>query len=137
MFREAFQRRRCLIPADGFFEWKGSKPPKQPYYIRMRDGHMFGLGGLWERWQPDPDAEPIETCTIITTQPNAITEPLHNRMPLIIAPSDYERWLDPATPSAEVAAVLRPYPAEEMDALPVSAKVNNTRNDGPQLIEPA
>jgi len=137
MFRDAFQRRRCLIPADGFFEWQGSKAPKQPYYIRMRAGQPFGLAGLWERWRPEPDAEPVDTCTIITTTPNAVTARLHNRMPLIIAPADYERWLDPATPAAQVAALLQPYPADSMEAIPVSAQVNNTRNDGPQLIEPA
>jgi putative SOS response-associated peptidase YedK len=137
MCREAFQRRRCLIPADGFFEWKGSKAPKQPYYIRLRDGQPFGLAGLWERWRPEPDAEPIDTCTIITVQPNAITALLHNRMPLIIAAADYGRWLDPATPAAHVATLLRPYPADDMDAIAVSAAVNSTRNDGPELIEPA
>jgi putative SOS response-associated peptidase YedK len=136
MFREAFRRRRCLIPADGFYEWQGSKAPRQPYLIHMRDDHVFGFGGLWERWRPEPDAEPIDTCTIITVQPNAVAAPIHNRMPLIIAPGDYARWLDPATPAADVADLLRPYPADDMDAIAVSAQVNNVRNDGPELIEP-
>jgi putative SOS response-associated peptidase YedK len=137
MFRQAIERRRCLIPADGFYEWKGAKAPKQPFFIHLKDDGLFALGGLWERWRPEPDAEPIDTFTIITVQPNAVTSPIHNRMPLIIAPADYGRWLDPTTPRPRVAALLRPYPADGMDALPVSAEVNNTRNDGPQLIKPA
>lgn len=135
MFRQAYERRRCLVAADGFYEWqKIDAKRKQPMYIRLRDGGLFGLAGLWERWKPDPEADPVETCTILTTEPNALMASIHTRMPVIIAPDDYDRWLDPATPGRTVADLLRPYPAEEMTAWPVATTVNSPRNDTPECI---
>jgi putative SOS response-associated peptidase YedK len=127
-FRQAFQRRRCLVVADGFFEWQQGPRGKQPYYIRLQDDRPFGLAGLWERWQRGEQA--LESCTIITTEPNALMQPIHDRMPVILAPEDYSRWLDPAVPAnQELQALLRPYPADRMEAYPVSSLVNNPRHD--------
>jgi putative SOS response-associated peptidase YedK len=137
MFRQAVARRRCLVPADGFFEWQGSKPPKQPYFIHMRSDEPFAFAGLWERWRPDaPDAEPLDTFTILTTSPNELMSPIHNRMPVIIAGKDYDRWLDRTVETAGVADLLKPYPAEEMEAYTVSTRVNNVRNDERDLLLP-
>jgi putative SOS response-associated peptidase YedK len=132
-FRDAFRRRRCLVVADGFYEWKktGGKT-KQPYYIRMKDARPFGFAGLWERWGE------LETCTILTTSPNELCAPLHDRMPVILGTSDYGRWLDPSqTDAAELQPLLAPYPADEMLAEPVSTRVNNVRNEDETCIAPA
>ena len=134
-FRAAFKRRRCLIPADGFYEWRRLGEGKQPYFIRAREGRPFALAGLWERWHTS-DGSAIESCTILTTTPNELVERLHNRMPVVIAPEDYESWLDPGTRPEEGLHLLRPYPAEKMSAYPVSSFVNNPRNEGPQCIAP-
>jgi putative SOS response-associated peptidase YedK len=130
MFREAFARRRCLIPADGFYEWKGSKPPKQPYFIHMKDDHPFCFAGLWERWKP-PDAEPVDTFTILTTAPNELTAAIHNRMPLILHERDYERWLSGDAPTD----LLKPFDAAAMEGYPVSSRVNMPKNDSADLVE--
>jgi putative SOS response-associated peptidase YedK len=136
-FRMAFKKRRCLIPADGFYEWQkiaGAKV-KQPYYIRFAKDGPFAFVGLWERWR-GPDDATVETCTIVTTTPNALMESLHDRMPVILSDEDYDRWLDPK--NEDVAALqdlLRPYPAEEMAAFPISTLVNSPRNDRPECIE--
>ncbi|MDB5290279.1 MAG: response-associated peptidase [Phycisphaerales bacterium] len=135
MFRQALERRRCLVPADGFYEWHGSKPPKQPYFIRRKDDGLFMFAGLWERWKPDDDAEPIDTFTLITTTPNELMSPIHNRMPVILGPADYGKWLDRDAGAEEAMKLLRPYPAEEMEAWPISARVNRVGNDGPELLE--
>jgi putative SOS response-associated peptidase YedK len=133
----AFKKRRCLIPADGFYEWQkivGAKV-KQPYYIRLAKERPFAFAGLWERWR-GPDDATVETCTIVTTTPNALMESLHDRMPVILSDEDYDRWLDPK--NEDVAALqdlLRPYPAEEMAAFPISTLVNSPRNDRPECIE--
>ena len=137
-FREAFERRRCLIPADGFYEWKpvpGSRA-KQPFAIRLRDGRPFAFAGLWEPPAP-AEAEPVETCTILTTQPNGLLRPIHDRMPVILPPEEYEPWLDPgpARPG-ELLALLRPYPAEAMVCFPVGRAVNDPRNEGPECAAP-
>lgn len=137
MFRQALQRRRCLVPADGFYEWQGAKPPKQPYLIRMKDDGVFAFAGLWERWRPDPDSEPVDTYTIITTTPNAVAERVHNRMPVILKPEDYARWLDKDVSGEGVADLLGPYPAEGMIATAVSTRVNSVKNDDAGCIEPA
>ena len=131
MFRRAFQSRRCLVPADGFYEWKGAKPPKQPYYVRMRGGGPFTFAGLWERWHPE-GAEPIDTYTIITTEANELMVPIHNRMPVIVPPDRYRDWLEGETP----ASMLKPYKAVEMEAVPVSRAVNSPKNDSDACIEP-
>lgn len=131
MFRRAFQSQRCLVPADGFYEWKGVKPPKQPYYIRMRDGSPFAFAGLWSRWHPE-GAEPTDTYTILTTGPNELMESIHNRMPVIVPRDRYRQWLD----GVDTESLLRPYPSPEMAAVAVSRAVNSPGNDTPDCIEP-
>lgn len=134
MYKQAMERRRCLVPADGFYEWKGSKPPKQPYFIRMKDDVLFAFAGLWERWKPDEKSEPIDTFTIITTEPNELMKPLHNRMPVILDHADYNRWLDRDKAAKDVTDLLKPFDAERMEAWPVSTKVNTPKNQGAELI---
>ena len=137
MFRQALGSRRCIIPADGFYEWQGAKPPKKPFFIHMKDDEAFGFAGLWERWRPDEEAEPVETFTILTTSPNPLMERIHNRMPVILDPKDYAWWLDKTLPAQAVADLLKSYPAEVMEAYEVSTKVNNVRNGGEELVKPA
>lgn len=135
-FRKPLRERRCLIPADGFYEWRREGPRKQPYYIMLRDGEPFAFAGLWDRWLP-PDGQPLETCTILTTTPNSIVERLHDRMPVILPPESYTLWLDPHLRDVEpLQALLRPCAAEAMAAYPVSTKVNNPANDSTDLIAP-
>jgi len=138
-FRAALRRRRCLVLADGFYEWqKRPDGVKQPVFIRLKDDGLFALAGLWERWTEPQSGEVLVTCTIITTSPNELVAPLHNRMPVILPREDYDAWLDPArTDPATVMPLLRPYPAEAMTCYPVSRLVNNPRNEGPELIERA
>lgn len=135
-FRRAFRERRCLIPADGFFEWQRTNGAKQPFYIHMEDGRPFGLAGLWESWKGDGDGE-VRTCTILTTEPNAVVGGIHNRMPVIVAPDAYDVWLDPASETDELTGLLAPYPEGEMEAYPVSRFVNSPSNNDPRCIEPA
>jgi putative SOS response-associated peptidase YedK len=136
-FRSAFKKRRCLVPGDGFYEWKKTAKKKQPFYIRMKDGQPFAFAGLWERWHP-PDGKEVETFTIITTEPNDLMRTIHDRMPVILHPKDFEAWLNPGIEDAQrLAHLLRPFPAENMEARPVSARVNSPKNDGPQCLEPA
>jgi putative SOS response-associated peptidase YedK len=135
-FRAAFKRRRCLVVADGFYEWQKQNGWKQPFYIHMRDGQAFAFAGLWERWM-GPEDTVIESCTLLTTQPNDLVRPVHNRMPVILHPRDYVLWLDPEVQEADVLKpLLRPYPFEEMDAYPVSRFVNKPENDDPRCVEP-
>src|SRR5687767_5746470 len=136
MFREAFARRRCLVPADGFYEWQGAKPPKQPYFIHRKDDRLFAFAGVWERWRGEKDDAPLDTYTIITTTPNDVMKPLHNRMPVILDQADYEKWLDPATKPDEAKELLRPAPNDVLEAYPVSTSVNKPKNNGPELIDP-
>jgi len=134
-FRSAFRHRRCLVPADGFYEWQRLDGRKQPYYLRLRDDRPFVFAGLWETWT-SPDGEVVESAALLTTDANATVRPVHDRMPVILAPADYERWLDPAVQKPDVLRpLLRPYPAEEMAAYPVSLRVNAPRNDDPKCIE--
>ncbi len=134
-FRAAFKRRRCLIPADGFYEWQKQNGQKQPVYIHAADKRPLALAGLWEVWR-DPEGSRLETCTILTTTPNEFMAPIHNRMPVIIEAEDYSMWLDPGPNPEDGLHLLRPYPAERMAAYPVSTTVNNPRNDVPACIEP-
>jgi putative SOS response-associated peptidase YedK len=134
-FRAAFKRRRCLIPADGFYEWQKLNGGKQPIYIHSQDGHPFAFAGLWETWQA-ADGSMIETCTILTTTPNELMTPIHNRMPVIIEPEDYGMWLDPSSKPEDARHLFRPYPPEKMAAYPVSTMVNSPRNDTPSCITP-
>jgi putative SOS response-associated peptidase YedK len=133
MFRSAFAGCRCLVPADGFYEWRAlAGTAKQPYRIGMLDDATYALGGVWSRWTP-PAGEPIDTFAIITTAANELMAKVHERMPVIIAPEDYERWLDPRQP---VQDLLQPYPAELMKVYPVSLRVNRPQNDDPTLLDP-
>jgi putative SOS response-associated peptidase YedK len=135
-FRAAFRQRRCLVVADGFYEWQKTERGKQPFYIRLREGRTFAFAGLWERWK-GPDEALIESCTLLTTQPNELIHALHNRMPVILHPRDYELWLDPGVQQAErLQPLLQAYPAGEMEAYPVSRLVNRPENDDPRCIEP-
>lgn len=135
LYREAFKRRRCLIPADAFYEWQqtGAKA-KQPFAFALASGEPYAFAGLWERWKPR-EGEPLETFTILTTDPNELAERVHDRMPVILEPRDYERWMDPADSSRPPVDLLRPYPAEKMRAWPVNDRVGNVRNDDPDLLK--
>jgi putative SOS response-associated peptidase YedK len=136
-FREAFKRRRCLIPLDGFYEWQPLSPKlKQPYAVGLTSGALFAVAGLWDRWKDKATGLYLETFTIITTDPNPLMEPFHNRMPVIVRPGDYERWLAPADPARLPVDLLRPYPEEEMQAWKVASAVGNVRNDSQELIAP-
>ena len=133
-FRSAFKTRRCLIPADGFYEWVRTEDGKQPHFIHFGDARPFAFAGLWERWHKGP-GEPLETCTIITTTPNELLADLHDRMPVILPPDRYEEWLEPAPLDLDrLQEVLAPHPAEGMEAYPVSTYVNKPANDGPECI---
>ncbi len=139
-FRDAFRKRRCLVPADAFYEWQKLSPKiKHPYAISMADGSPYAFAGLWDRWR-EPEGQWLETFTIITTNPNALMEPLHNRMPVIIAPKDYDRWLgvddDASIEERLPTDLLRPYPEEKMTATRVGPAVGNVRNNTPDLLEP-
>jgi putative SOS response-associated peptidase YedK len=133
-FRAAFRSRRCLIPASGFYEWRRVEQKKQPYFIRMRDGGLFAIAGLWEAWDA-PDGTHVETCAILTTGANPLVSPLHDRMPVIIEPVQYDRWLDPRIGKPEdLKPLLAPYPPEPMDAYPVSPRVNSPAVDDPECL---
>src|SRR4051794_17675419 len=124
-FRSALRCRRCLVLADGFFEWQTSRGKKQPYYFRLRDGRPFALAGLWERWARGEHGT-VESCTLVTTEANDLVRPLHERMPVILPPDAYEVWLDPAVEHPErLRPLLRPCRADEMTAYPVSVRVNS------------
>jgi putative SOS response-associated peptidase YedK len=138
-FRAAFRRRRCLIPASGFYEWQAvpGRKSKIPMYIRLKSGLPFALAGLWESWN-SPDGSNILSCTIITTQPNELMQPIHSRMPVILPREAYALWLEPGEADPlHLQALLRPYPAQEMQAYPVSTLVNSPANDTPACIVPA
>ena len=138
-YRGAYKYKRCLIPADGFYEWKvqpGTRT-KTPYFIHMKDGMPFAFAGLWDEWQ-GADASPIRTCTIVTTAPNPLMAPIHDRMPVILRPEDYAEWLDtePRAP-ASLQHLIAPFNSEQMEAYPVSALVNSPSNDRAELVRPA
>lgn len=135
-FREAMKRRRCLVPADWFYEWqKLDAKNKQPFAIGMKDGSVFAFAGLWETWKNKTTGEKLETYTVVTTDPNELMEPLHNRMPVILRPEDYSRWLEPGEPSHPPIDLLRPFDSEEMTAWKVSARVGNVRNNDAECVE--
>jgi putative SOS response-associated peptidase YedK len=135
-FRVAFRKRRCLIPADGFYEWKQEGGRKQPVYICMKDREPFAFAGLWERWEK-PDQEPIDSCVLLTTEPNEQLAQVHNRMPVILDPKDYDLWLDPDVQQPDkLLSLLRPYLSEPMTYFPVNLRVNNPRHDDPLCLEP-
>lgn len=136
VFRESMKKRRCLIPADGFYEWKKIGPKKkQAYNIGMADDGLFAFAGLWDRWK-DPSGKVIESCTILTTDANALLKDIHDRMPVILQPSDYDLWLDPGmTDPAKVSDLLKAFDARHMRMYPVSSAVNKVSNDGPECAE--
>jgi len=135
-FKAALARRRCLIPADGFFEWKKEENGRQPMHIRLKDGDLFAFAGLWEVWE-SPEGTPLHTCAIVTVAPNDVLVPIHNRMPAILRPEDEAAWLDPAIKGVEALELLRSYPAERMEAYPVSRRVNAPVVDDAACILPA
>jgi putative SOS response-associated peptidase YedK len=134
VFRSAFRKRRCLVPANGYYEWQKVGKAKQPYYIYLRDGQPFGFAGLWETWHA-PDGEVIESCSILTTDANELMRPIHDRMPVIVQPAHYDRWLDPVNQEVDaLRSLMQPYPASAMAAHAVSTWVNNPRHEGPACI---
>ncbi|MEA3213139.1 MAG: hypothetical protein QOE70_6196 [Chthoniobacter sp.] len=138
-FRAAWKKRRCLIPADGLYEWKKiTEKQKQPYDISMRGGEPFAFAGLWEIWWPKDAPEgtpPLRTCTIITAEPNELVAQIHNRQAVILPRERYAAWLSPDTSEADRLAMLEPYPSEGMTAHPISTRVNKPGDDDPTLIE--
>lgn len=135
-YREPFRSRRCLVPTDGFYEWKKASDGKQPYFITLSAGGPFAFAGLWDHWS-GPEGEEMTSFTIIVTAANDCVRPIHDRMPVILPPEDYESWLgERGTPSrTKLAIMLRPYPAEGMRAFAVSRDVNSPANDSPELLQ--
>jgi putative SOS response-associated peptidase YedK len=134
-YRRAFKKRRCLVVADGFYEWQEVGGTKRPVYIRLKSGKPFGFAGLYEVWK-SPEGEEVTTCTIITTEANDLMRPIHERMPVIIPKRDEDKWLNPNTEDqGHLLKLLRPYPAEEMEAYPVSKRVNSPKNNTAACIE--
>lgn len=128
-FREAMKLRRCLVPADGFYEWQRRGSSKQPFCFEVNDGELFAFAGVWERWK-DASGNWVKTCSILTTTPNAVTAPVHDRMPVILDPDSYDLWLDPGMNDAAAASeLLKPFDARLMRCYPVSARVNHVAND--------
>ena len=137
-FRSAVKYRRCLLPTDGFYEWKAiaGQKRKQPYYIRMADDRPFAFAGLWEHWE-GPDGAIIDSCTILTTEPNEMMADIHNRMPVILDPKDFAQWLDPSVQAADaVCPLLKSFPPAGMKTIPVNTTVNRPSNDTAACIEP-
>jgi putative SOS response-associated peptidase YedK len=136
-FREAMRYRRCLIPADGFYEWKRAGKSKQPFCFEVQEDQLFAFAGLWEGWK-DPSGTWIKTCTILTTTANSVTSAVHDRMPVILNPYDYDVWLDPCIKdSSAVSEFLKPLDATLMHCYPVSSRVNQVQNDDPECCKPA
>ncbi|HZC21793.1 MAG TPA: SOS response-associated peptidase [Candidatus Binatia bacterium] len=136
-YREPFKRRRCLIPAEWFYEWaKVDEKSKQPFAIGLKSGQMFALAGLWDKWTDKANGNSLATFTVVTTDPNELMQKIHTRMPVILKPSDYDRWLEPGDPNRLPVDLLRPYPTEEMIAWRVGKAVGNVRNDDHSLIKP-
>jgi len=135
-FRSAFKRRRCLVPATGFYEWQKDGKLKKPQYIHLSDQQVFAFAGLWEIWN-GPEGEELWSCTILTGEPNEKIKDLHHRMAVILDPEEYDVWLDNDTPKDVLQDLITtPYPSEKMDYYAVSTEVNSARNEGPDLIEP-
>ncbi|HET8647235.1 MAG TPA: SOS response-associated peptidase, partial [Vicinamibacteria bacterium] len=135
-FRDAFASRRCLVPADGFFEWKRLGSTRQPYRICRPDRRPFAFAGLWQPAEDGP-GETCGTCAILTTVPNELVRGIHDRMPVILAPRQFDLWLAPGSPRSALTELLRPAPEGELTAYPVSPRVNRTANDDPSCLEPA
>lgn len=138
-FKVSFRRRRCLIPASGFFEWRRTEDKgKQPYFVRLKNRDLLAFAGLWDRWKDRESGEEIESCTIITTEANELVRRLHDRMPAVVRSEHYGQWLDPGTTEPKrLQKLLGPYPAGEMEIHPVSRDVNSPANDRPDVVEPS
>lgn len=132
-FRDSFKRRRCLIIADGFYEWKKEGKTKQPFYFQMKDESVFSFAGIWDTWKTD--GKEIISCAIITTTPNELLSSVHNRMPVILHPGNFDAWLENETSADELTNLLKPFPTEYMKGYTVSPNVNNPGVDNPQLVE--
>lgn len=137
-YREAFKTRRCIIPADAFYEWQETgQSLKQPYAIVMKDRSVFSFAGLWEKWTDKTSGEVICSCTIITTEPNELCAPIHNRMPVILDPKNYAQWLgEQLAKNEELHAMLKPFPAERMACFKIGTRIGNVKNDDAALVEP-
>ncbi|MEO8197960.1 MAG: SOS response-associated peptidase [Thermoanaerobaculia bacterium] len=135
-FRDAMKRRRCLIPADGFYEWQKLGKGKQPFLLRLRDGSTFAFAGLWSQWKNPESGANLETCAILTTTSNELAATVHDRMPVILPPTTWNRWLDDAPQSTPFTELLLSFPAEQLEAFPVSKRVNSPLHEGPENILP-
>lgn len=135
-FRVPFRKRRCLVPADGFFEWQKTPSGKQPWYIHAASGEPLAFAGLWELWDPPDGGPPLASYTILTTGGNELMRPLHDRMPVMLDSAGRDAWLAPATPLAELQALLVPPPEDYLEAWPVSRRVNSPFNEDPSLVTP-
>jgi len=133
-FRDALKSRRCLVPADGFYEWQASDSGKRPFRITLKDRGLFAFAGLWDEWKA-PDGNPLFSFTIVTTQANGFMKPIHDRMPVILPREKERAWIDSKLPAADTLAFLAPCPDNWLSAYPVSMAVNNVRNQGPELVE--
>lgn len=133
-FKSIVSRQRCIVPADGFYEWQKTPKGKQAFYIKTKDQEIFSMAGLWEKWK-SPEGVEIQSFTVITQAPNTLMEGIHDRMPAILTPEQEDIWLGNDLSPEELIAIIQPYPSELMEAFPVSDKVNNVRNNGPLLIE--
>jgi putative SOS response-associated peptidase YedK len=135
-FRDAMKSRRCLIPADGFYEWSRTGKAKQPYCFEVNEGELFAFAGLWDRWK-DPSGKAVETCSILTTAPNSVTAAVHDRMPVILYPDSYDLWLDPGMRDVSAASeLLKPCDARLMRCFPVSTRINSVANDDAECSTP-
>jgi putative SOS response-associated peptidase YedK len=136
-FRDSFKKRRCLVLADGFFEWQKVGGGKQPWLVRTKSGEPFGMAGLWSRWKEKESGETIDSCTIVTTTPNELLAPIHDRMPVILPREARALWLDSEITEADrLAPLIAPFPEGELEAYPVSRRVNSPANDDPACLEP-
>ncbi len=136
VFRDPLKYRRCLIPADAFYEWKRNGAAKQPFCFEVNEGELFAFAGLWDGWK-DPSGNWLRTCSILTTTPNAVTSAIHDRMPVILDPASYDLWLDPGMTDVQVVSeLLKPYDAMLMRCYPVSTRVNNVGNDDAECSRP-
>ncbi len=136
-FRDAMKRRRCLIPADGFYEWQKRGKGKQPWLLRVKGARPFAFAGLWSQWKNPEDGATLESCAILTTTPNELIATVHDRMPVILPETTWQRWLDDAPPGTPFTDLFLSFPAAQMEAFPVSKRVNSPANDAPDLVEPA
>jgi putative SOS response-associated peptidase YedK len=132
-FKQAFRSRRCLVPADGFYEWQKAGPQKQAYHITLASGELFAIAGLWERWQRGDSM--LETCTLLTTSANEDLQHVHDRMPVIVPPESYAAWLDPGSAVAALTSLIRPLPPGLLALRPVSSFVNNPAHEGPECLQ--